>query len=206
MKKRQFESLCRTLLPNLPAFACNGWLLYAQPVGHVLRGFCCDDSGFDPQKFALTVFFLPLYVPTKHVHFNMGHRLKDARGCDIWWNLSAPQLHDELLGYIQRDGLPFLKDVEQPSQVANAINQLGADRDPYRLEAIAYSLIMTDDVAAARQALDHLVKSLDSSISWQSDMMQRALQLGHDLSADPEEARHQLGEWERATITNLGLD
>ncbi len=205
MKKKQFETLCKTLLPHLRGFACNGWLLYAQPIGHVLRGFCCDDSGFDPQKFTVTVFFLPLYVPTKHLHFNMGHRLKDARGCDMWWNLSDPRLRDELLACIQRDGLPFLEYVTQACDVATAIHRLGADSDPYRLEAIAYSLAMTDDVAAAQQALERLTKALDRGISWQAEMMERATQLARKLSTDPQEAKHQLAEWEEETVKNLGL-
>src|SRR5581483_8612259 len=131
MKKKQFESLCKTLLPKLPGFACKGWLLYADPIGHVLRAFCCDDSGFDPQIFTVWAFFQPLYVPKKHVSFNMGYRLKDARGCDRWWNINDPRLRDELLACIQRDGLPFLEGVKQPHDVATAIPRLGADSDPY---------------------------------------------------------------------------
>jgi hypothetical protein len=205
MKKREFESLCKKLLPQLSGFVCKGWLLYAQPVGHVLRGFCCDDSGFDPHKFAVTVFFLPLYVPTKHLHFNMGHRLKDERGCDIWWNLNDAQLREELLGRIQREGLPFLHEVGQPRQVATAIQQLGGEADPYRLEAVAYSLAMADDYAGAQQGLDRLLKALDAKIAWQAEMMERAKRLGEKLKADPQGAKQLLGEWEQATVSNLGL-
>lgn len=206
MKKKQFETLCKKLLPELPGFACKGWLLHVDPIGHVLRGFCCDDSGFDPDKFAVTVFFLPLYVPTKYLHFNMGHRLKDAKGCDIWWNLNDSQLRDELLGCIQRDGLPFLNGVQEPLQVTTAIQQLGADSDPYRLEAMAYSLVMADDFPAAQQALDRLVKALDRSIPWQAEMSDRATHLGQKLlGSKPQEAKRQLAEWEQATKKNLGL-
>lgn len=205
MKKKHFESLCKKLLPALPGFACKGWLLHADPVGHVLRGFCCDDSGFDPGKFAVTVFFLPLYVPTKHLHFNMGHRLKDANGCDIWWNLNDPQLHFELLSYIQRDGLPYLNGVQEPFQVTTAIQQLGAT-DPYRLEAIAYSLVMADDFHTARQTLDRLEKTLDKSIPWQAEMSDRATHLDQKLLGnDPKGAKQQLAEWEQATRKSLGL-
>jgi hypothetical protein len=205
MKKKQFETLCKTLLPYLPGFSCKGWLLFAKPVNHVLRGFCCDDSGFDQQKFAVTVFYLPLYVPTKHLHFNMGRRLKDARGCDIWWNLSEPQLRDELAACIQRDGLPFLEGVSQPHDVPIAVHRYGADSDPYKLEAIAYSLAMTDDVLAAQQALERLAKVLDRDIAWQVEMAERATLLAQKLSIDPQEARRQLAEWEQTTMKNLGL-
>jgi hypothetical protein len=205
MKKKQFESLCKTLLPNLPGFVCKGWLLYADPMGHVLRAFCGDDSGFDPQIFTVWVFFQPLYVPKKHVSFNMGYRLKDTRGCDRWWNINDPRLRDELLVSIQRDGLPFLEGIKQPADVVTAIHRLGADSDPYKMEAVAYSLAMADDVAAAQQALERLTKALDRGIPWQAEMMERAMQLARKLGVDPQEAKRQLAEWEQATVKNLGL-
>lgn len=205
MKKKQFETICKSFLSSLPGFACKGWLLYEQPVGHVLRGFCCDDSGFDPNKFAVIVFFLPLYVPTKHLHFNMGKRLKDARGCDIWWNLNDPQLRDELLAYIHRDGMPFLDGVAEPHDVVNAIQRLGADSDPYKLEALAYSLAMSDDVSLAQEALSRLTNGLDASVSWQAEMIERATQLARKLSVNPKEARRQLAEWEEISIKHLAV-
>jgi hypothetical protein len=205
MKKKHFETVCKKMLPDLPGFACKGWLLYAEPIGHVLRGFCCDASGFDPEKFTVWVFFLPLYVPRKYVSFEFGDRLKDARGCDIWWNLSDPRLRDELLVSIQRDGLPFLEGIKQPADVVTAIHRLGADSDPYKMEAVAYSLAMADDVAAAQQALERLTKALDRGIPWQAEMMERAMQLARKLGVDPQEAKRQLAEWEQATVKNLGL-
>jgi len=132
-------------------------------------------------------------------------KICDDKGCDIWWNLSDPRLRDELLACIQRDGLPFLEGVRQPCDVATAIHRLGADSDPYRLEAIAYSLAMGDDVAAAQQALERLTKASDKSISWQGEMTERATQLARKLGVDPQEARLQLAEWEQATVKNLGL-
>lgn len=205
MKKKEFEFLCKKLLPHLPGFACKGCLLYAEPIGHFLRGFCCDGSGFDPDKFAVTVFFLPLYVPTKHIHFNMGHRLKDERGCDKWWNLHDAQVPEELLGSIQRQGLPFLMEVGEPRNVATAIRQLGGNADPYRLEAIAFSLAMADEYVEAQAALDLLVKTLDTNIRWQGEMFERARELEQKLQSSAEIVKLLLAEWERGTIKNLGL-
>jgi len=205
MKKKQFESLCKTLLPHLPGFACKGWLLYAEPVGHVLRGFCCDPSGFNPQEFAVWVFFLPLYVPKKYLSFNFGHRLKDARGCEKWWNLNDPRLRDDLLAAIQQQGLPFLEGVRQPRDVATTILRLGMGSNLHGMEAVAYSLAMEGDVAGAQQALERLTKALDRDIAWQAEMMDRATLLARKLDIDPEEARRQLAEWEQATLKNLGL-
>jgi hypothetical protein len=205
MKKKQFESVGERILPDLPGFACDGWLLYARPVSHILRGFCCDGSGFDPSLFTVTVFVLPLYVPTTHLHFTFGNRLKDERGCDKWWNIQEPDLANTLLSSIQREGLPFLEGVRQPSELVALVERLPGNTNPHSLEAIAYSLAMADDHAAAHTALDRLVKALDLKIVWQAEMMERAKQLAHKLNADPQAAKQQLAEWEQATVDTLGV-
>jgi hypothetical protein len=178
-------------------------LLYALPLDHILRAICFEGSAFDKETFYVNVFFMPLYVPATHIHFGFGHRLRSATSGA--WTSNNPQLRDELLACIQRDGLPFLEGVRQPCDVATAIHRLGADFDPYKLEAIAYSLAMADDVAAAQQALERLTKALDKGISWQAEMMERATELARKLGVDPQEARRQLAEWEQATVKNLGL-
>jgi hypothetical protein len=205
MKKKQFESVCKSILPTLPGFACNGWLLYAHPVVHILRGFCCDDSGFDATRFAVSVFVLPLYVPRKQLHLSFGNRLKDERGCDKWWNIEESELANKLFSSIQREGLPFLDGVCQPSQVATLVQQLPGNTNPPSLEAIAYSLAMADEYVAAQSALDRLVKALDVNIPWQAEMLERAKLLGQKLSSNPQGAKQLLAEWEQATIKNLGL-
>jgi hypothetical protein len=203
MKTAQIRSLSKYLLPRMPGYTHKGLMLYASPLDHVLRGFYFEDSGFDASAFYVWAFFLPLYVPTTHVSFSFGKRLGEGSGKR--WNLSDPRLGDELLACIQRDGLPFLENVTQACDVPTAIHRLGADTDQYRLEAIAYSLAMADDVTAAQQALERLTKALDRGVSWQAEMMERATQLGRKLSADPQEAKYQLAEWEQATVKNLGL-
>ncbi|MFO0811063.1 MAG: hypothetical protein U0746_20730 [Gemmataceae bacterium] len=203
MKTAQVRSLGKDFLPQMPGYTHKGLTLYASPLNHVLRGFYFEDSGFDPSAFYVWAFFLPLYVPATHVSFSFGRRLGDGSGKR--WNLNDPRLRDELLACIQRDGLPFLEGVKQPHDVATAIHRLGADADPYKLEAIAYSLVMADDVAAAQQALERLTKALDKGISWQAEMMERATQLARKLGVDPQEATRQLAEWEQATVKNLSL-
>ena len=187
----------------MPGYTHKGLMLYASPLNHVLRGFYFEDSGFDPSAFYVWAFFLPLYVPATHVSFSFGRRLGDGSGKR--WHLSDSRLRQDLLACIQRDGLPFLEGIKQPHDVATAIHRLGADFDPYKLEAIAYSLAMGDDVAAAQRALERLMKVLNKSISWQAEMMERATELARKLGVDPQEARRQLAEWEKATVKNLGL-
>ena len=203
MKTAQVRSLSKELLPHMPGYTHKGLMLFASPLSHVLRGFYFEDSGFDTSAFYVWAFFLPLYVPTSHVSFSFGKRLGEGSGKR--WNLNDVQLREELLGRIQREGLPFLHEVGQPRQVATAIQQLGSESDPYRLEAIAYSLAMADEYVGAESALDRLVKALDAKIGWQAEMMERAKQLGEKLKADPRSAKQLLAEWEQATVKNLGL-
>jgi hypothetical protein len=205
MKKKQFESLCGEILSNLPGFSCKGWLLHAVPLDHILRGFCCDGSSFDPSIFTVTVFVLPLYVPTTHLHFNMGKRLKDERGCDKWWNIGEADLSSKLLSSVQHDGLPFLCGVRSPSEIIAVVQRLPGSSNPHSLEAIAYSLAMAGEYFAAQLALERLVKALDVKISWQLEMAERAKLLAEKLNADPEAGKLLLATWELETINALAL-
>ena len=187
----------------MPGYAHKGLMLFASPLTHVLRGFYFEDSGFDPSAFYVWAFFLPLYIPTTHVSFSFGKRLGEGSGKR--WNLNDAQLREELLGCVQQEGLPFLHELGQPRQVATAIQQLGGESDPYRLEAIAYSLAMADEYVGAQLALDRLVTALDVKVGWQAEMVERAQELGKNLNNDPQGAKQLLAEWERTTKKNLGI-
>ena len=155
--------------------------------------------------FTVTVFVLPLYVPTAHLYFNYGHRLRDNRGCEKWWNIEEPDLALKLLDCIQREGLPFLERVQEPSQLISLVERLPGNTNPHSLEAIAYSLAITDNYACAQVALDRLLKVLDVNIGWQAEMMERATQFAEVLTVDPQAAKGLLVELEQTTVKNLGL-
>jgi len=203
MRKKQFENLCKKLIVALPDFSCKGFLLFARPVGHVLRGFCCDDSGFDLNKFAVWVFFLPFYVPTKHLGFNIGQRLKDDRGCDKWWNINDPETPDDMLFRIRSQGIPFLSGVEEPLGLVQVADRRYADsKDPHVLEAIAYSLLISGHFAASKRALDTLLAVLSPAVGWQNEMKLRTEKL---KALDSEAAQRILAQWEKESRTNLGI-
>jgi hypothetical protein len=230
MRKKQFETICNKLLPHLPGFACNGWLLYATPVGHVLRGFCCDPSGFDRTRFTVVVFALPSYVPAAHLSFTFGHRLKDNRGCDYWWDTQDTNLVENLLTCIVEQGLPFLAALDDPKRMVELAKEVEFEgqsewlrhrreqclpmsleeevfriRNPYVLEAIAYSEVVAEDYGAAETGLSDLVKQLDKTIPWQGEMLERANVLKAKLNSAPQEAKQLLLDWEKTTLRNLGL-
>lgn len=205
MKKKQFESLWKGLLPDLPGFTCKGKLLYAEPVEHLLQGFCGDDSSFDPTIFTVWAFALPLYVPTEYVYFHPGNRLSDERGREKWWNIQEPDLADKVLSSIKQEGLPFLDRIREPIQVATYMQQSPGNALPRSLEIIAYSLAMAGDFAGAEQTLDRLMNAIDTKILWQVEVLDRAKLLAGKLNNDPQEAKQQLLEWEQLSVKNLGL-
>jgi hypothetical protein len=203
MKVTQVRQLSKYLLPHLPDYTQSGMVLHSSSVKHVLRGFYFEDSGFDASAFYVWVFFLPLYIPTTTISFNFGKRLGSGSGTR--WTLSTPRLHDELLEYILLDGLEFLKDKDEPSKVAIAVRKLGPSSGLYGIEAIAYSEIMSENVIAGLTALDKLTSSLDRSIRWQAEMMDRATRLKMKLSVSLQDAKQLLTEWEQSSLKNLGL-
>jgi len=207
MKKKHVEKLWKGLLPHLSGYSCKGSLLTSQPTKHILRGFYCEDSSFDPTVFCLYVFFLPLYVPTTHLAFYFGKRLEDARGCEKWWNVNEPSLSQELLQAITTQGSTFLLGTETPSGLVQVAQQrYGASRDPYVWQAIAFSLIMEHRHADALVALDYLLNLLNPDISWQQELIERTHHLKQSMTVDPQSARQLLAEWELDTRRNLQLD
>jgi hypothetical protein len=205
MKKKQFESVCKQILPRLPGFACKGWLLYAQPLGRVLRGFYCDGSGFDREQFTVHKFCLPLYVPTTHIYFLFGDRLKDDRGCSIWWNINDPDLVTNLLARILSQGVPFLSEMTGPREMIKAAERLPETQECHRWETIAYSDIMVGDYREAGMAFKHLANAVDMNIPWQVEVLERAKQLEQSLQQDVEKAKQLLEQWEQFSAKNLGL-
>jgi len=205
MKKKQFESLCHEVLPSLPGLKCKGWLLFMPPMSHLLRGFCCDGSGFDKTKFTVYVFVLPLYVPTTHVYFLFGHRLRDELGCEMWWDLNDSKCAENLAARVQTQGMPFLNRIDSSARLLEVAAELPAVQAPYKWETVAYSYLMLDDIAAARDSLEHLVAALDATVPWQAEMLERALLLKQKLSTDPREAKQLLEQWEQVSLRNLGL-
>jgi hypothetical protein len=206
MKKKQFEAICKQLLPHLPGYTSKGWYLFEEPVGHVLRGFCCGDSRWDKEIFNVTVFFLPLYALTETAHQTFGDQLKDDHRCDKWWNVNEPDLIADLLNRIRRQGLPFLQGTETAEGLVHAArkhfgNWYGNLRNAHQIEGVGYSLMMIGDVGAGRRELDRLIAMLDPpAYEWDRAMQERATRLNQ---ASPEEAQRLLTGWESETRANL---
>lgn len=199
MKKRQFERLCKTLLPDLPGFVCRGWYMPWQEITYFVKGFCCDPSGFDRTEFTVWAFVVPLYVPTETLHLTFGFRLADERGCGIWWNISDPEVREKLLAKIREQGLPYLMPINTPRDFIIALERRGMydSYNPHVREAIAYSYILDGDARAADDALETWPEKLNTSIQWQQEILERVRLIRAKLGEGLEHAREQLLEWEK---------
>jgi hypothetical protein len=201
MTKKEFIALEKKLLPYLPGFAISGRLTFISPVGHTLRGFGFDPSGFDKKGLYVTLFFLPLCVPSKYLTYGFGKRLKGTG-----WRADEPGLENQLIAAMQKD-VPFLKSLSTPRDVLEAVKSQERNfHDPYKYEAIAYLLIRVGEPTAGIGALDDLLSVLDLSIAWQSEMAERASALKSMLVRNPSDAQKQLEAWEAESIRNLGLE
>jgi hypothetical protein len=201
MTKKEFLALEKRLLPNFPGFAICGSLTFIPPVGHTLRGFDFDPSGFDKKGFYVTVFFLPLCVPRKYFSFEFGKSLKGTG-----WRADEPGLEEQIIAAMQKE-VPFLKSLRMPRDVLEAVKSVKRTfKDPYKYEAIAYMLIRTGESTEGICALDELLNLLDPAIQWHREMADRARALRSLLVRDPTDAQRQLQAWETESVRNLGLE
>ena len=203
MKKNTFKTLAKQIAGQMPGFAVEGAMMFATPMDHTLRGIYFEGSSFSPDVFYVWVFFLPLYVPVKHIHFTLGRRL-----CDNGerWSLSDSTLEENLCLAIQREALPFLYPLRSMEGVIEAISTRPEQENPYVKEALAYTLARTGPKARSIALLRQLIQSLDVRMPWQREMAERAEMLESKLVGDSADADRQLDMWEMESMTNLGLN
>jgi hypothetical protein len=205
MTNKDFAGLGKQLLPNLTGFSVKGPMTFVCPVKNALRGLCFEGSSFDRESFYVWTFFLPLFVPTRHVSFNFGKRLREPGGGDRW-NADTSNLITDLAAAVKREALPFLSGIESAEDIAKAAAAtFQKAADPYAQETIAYAWARSGEVARANEELNRLVRLLDLKIPWQREMAERAETLKVKLT-NPTDAQHQLEAWETETLQNLGLE
>lgn len=201
MKAKDFAELEKRLLPNFPGFTIKGKLLFVSPVERTLRGFHFEPSAFSQKDFYVNMFFLPLCVPVKRAHFTFGHRI----GSEKRWSRDEAGLEANLASEMQKE-TPFLASLRTPKEVARALEPLSKRLNPHCHEAFAYSLIQAGEIKAAEQALDNLLKLIDTTVPWQKEIASRAQLVRDKLRRNVEEAQKQLDVWENETVSSLGLE
>lgn len=198
MRLKDRRRISRTILTALPDLheAKEGRLLVCAPIGHILRGFCIEDSS-DPSGVYLWAFVQPLYVPASTVVLNLAKRLGSSR---IW----RPDEEVDI-DKTARAGSLFYANINSPESLANW-PELNQRTDEYSAEAKAYSLLLCGRTAEGIAKLNELTKTLSSTIKWMQDLRVRDEQLATLSETDPEAAIELLSQWEQATIDALAID
>jgi hypothetical protein len=204
MKKKEFEAIGKHLLPELPDFAAKGSLVFRTPVQSILQGLCFEGSDFNQKSFYISIFILPLFVPTKFVHFLFGNRLR-INGADRW-NANTPGMATQLSATIKREALPWFSHNRLLENIVCLAKAHPNPTDPHVQESIAYMQIRSGDIKQANVSLDQLVSVLRGDVPWQREMADRAKSLKSQLLTDPTAAQRQLDAWEAETVKNLGLE
>lgn len=170
-----------------------------------MRGLTRDSSA-SSQDFAFWAFAQPLYVPTDHLVFDYGTRLRRVGGTnETWWSPTASGRPGELVASIQDQALPYLATVRTPSDLLRYANARATGlTDPNVLEVITYSAILTGDAAGAARALE-AATNLRPHAGWQETVIGRLLGLGRTWAENPSAGMAQLQAWRDQTATALGL-
>lgn len=190
----------------MPGFVMEKKVMFQAPVEDFLRGLYFESSA-DADRFYLSVFFMPLFVPDDSVHGTFGKRI----GRDSNWNANNPNLLADLTAAIQNEALPFLDNVATLTEVVNYL-RTNIDRGRPRvnshvLEAYAYTLIKSGDYSSALESLAELKERLAAStIPWVMEQRNRAELVEGKLLQNPAAALAQLDAWTAETIGKLGLE
>jgi len=204
MKNKDFAALSKRLIVSFPDCAVHGPMLVMFPVKFLLRGIYFERSSFDAKSFYVWVFFLPLFIPTNHVNFNLGRRLRVSGGGDRW-STDMQDLLSELAAVIKSEALPFLSGIESPLDIVKAVGKMQVSQDPYVQQTVAYAWARAGEVVRANEELEKLLRLLDTTVAWQRAISDRATNLKVTLSENPTQAQVLLERWEVETVHNLGL-
>jgi hypothetical protein len=203
---KELVAIEKRLLPAFPGFAVKGALMFIQPLGDTLRGFHWEPSAFSKNDFYVNAFFLPLYVPTKHLHFTFGRRV----GRNKRWIADTTELDNALSSEMLKE-VPFLSSLRTATDVAKALEPLTKPNEagyvnPHNYEALAYTLVRTGETNAAGRVIDTLLKKANLAVDWEREIASRAQLIRDKLLEVPEKAQELLAAWESETIRNLGLE
>lgn len=204
MMTKEFIAIEKQLLSSFPGFSIKGSMMFISPVEHILRGFDFDPSGFDKKSFYVTTVVMPLCIPTNHLYFNFGERVRHVNGRD-GWHADEPNLLTELIAALKLHAVPFLSHVESLLDFVELARSFSGG-NPHTPKAIAFALARAGRNSEAVEVLDQLLNQVNLEVPWQCEIADMAKSLKSQLLSDPAAAQRQLDAWEAETVKNLGLE
>ena len=204
MKNSQFASLARKIdmVGLLPGFIVKGALVYAVPVGDILRGICFSRSG-DKNGFYVHYFFQPMFIPVEYVILSFGQRLRTQSGSE-WWSIDDIRLEEEFRHAILMVAKPFLSEIDDLEGVVGLLRKITPNLVNTR-EYRAATLARLGRLLEARDEWTELLALLDHKNRWEADVAQRVSVLQGAFARSMAEGQAQLDAWAAETRTNLKL-
>jgi hypothetical protein len=199
--KKEFLRLQKTLERELPQFISRGDMMYLPPADSLLRGIHFDSSGFSKTAFYVSVFVMPLCVPTTCLVLSHGKRLR-INGKFDGWDSNSPKLQQELLAAIQDEGLPFLETIQTLADFIEYMKVFGSDLRV--LEALGYALARSERAEEALKVFDQIAQ-VNANYQWETDLQNQVFALASQLQQDPLAAQYFLGQNELKTRQILQL-
>ena len=216
MKSRELERLNRTLLlPHLPGWAAKGTLLFATPIGDLLRALDFEPSGFERDVRRVRYFVLPLYVRDRtHVHFGFARVLGGVQGGigDHWFDFPVAgraQVMGEIADLVKTEALPWLDRLQTPADLARHGADIHRnDRNTHVVAELAYSHVLAGQYDAARAQLLNVLGQVAAEPEPGEPLLataEAAELVRHDLDVDPARAVQRLRGWRSEALKALGL-
>ncbi len=199
MTNKQFLALERQLSYCLPGFHVSPGLMHLEPIGRLLRGIAFDGSSFDKISFYVTVFVMPLCVPTTYLYFTYGQRIDDR------WSVGEPDTVERLAAAITTQALPFLLRTATLEDFIELAEEKRQD-DPNNLWALGLALARIGRDAEAVDVLGRMERWSGDPVGWVRGLSQRAMAFRQSMLQDASDAREQLQGWELETIEALRLN
>lgn len=203
MKSSEFKSIWSRLKPFVTdEFRFRGSEFFLLPVDHSFRAVLFERSD-NPRHFYLQLAIVPLYIPREQITLCIGWRL--GGGCKKW-DADDPNLIEDILPFIEREALPFLRHAATPFGVAECAISLNLPGDLNVVEAIGYSLARAGRYAEAVPYLDRFIAMVGDWREWQRIRLDRARKLKAMILEDPNSAEIQFRDWESFSAKNLNLE
>jgi hypothetical protein len=203
MRNKDFAAIGRQLCKFLPDFRVRSYLMFLPPVRVALKALCFESSSHEKADFYVWHFILPLFVPTDHVYFNFGSRLRVAEGGDRW-SSEAVDLVADLELAVRTQALPIFNEVQSPERLAYYLTKR-AGGSPIGLEAAAYAYLYAGSVAGWSSALAKLRAASQSKRPSDRQILQRTEIVENAAERGLGYAQLLLTEWEQETLNKLGL-
>ncbi len=203
MTSRQLKSLQKVLLPEISQLEMEQSLLLVPNSERLLRAIHFESSSFDNDSFYVNYFILPYCVPTDHLYFNFGNRVRHNGGDR--WNIQTENLKQELIKALKEQALDILLKTNSLNEFVNLAKRHLFSANPHTPKTIALCLAREHRFPEALAVIHQLIPALDLKVPWQVEIRDLVSGLKSKIMNSPLAAIEQLEAWEKETLINLKL-